>query len=72
MPPDIGVGEFKSEQISITKKAYAIIEWWRCTGAKSPDTGVARYKAFPGWGRLLKRISLFNFSSTVEILFFSI
>ena len=46
------------------------MEWWRCTGAKNSDTGVARYKAFPAWARLLKLIALCTPSSAaVERVF---
>ena len=54
----------------VTKKAYAIMEWWRCTGANNADTGLPRYKAFPSWGRLKKLIALcVPSSASVERVF---
>ena len=46
LPDAIGMNELKDEQPSVTKKAYAIMEWWRCTGSTNADTGMPRYKAF--------------------------
>ena len=50
--------DLRSEQENVTKKAYAIMEWWRCTGNTSADTALPRYTAFPAWGHLLKLIAL--------------
>ena len=50
--------DLRSEQHHVTKKAYAIMEWWRCTGSTNADTALPRYKAFPAWGNLLKLIAL--------------
>ena len=70
LPNVIGVNELKDEQPSVTKNAYAIMEWWRCTGSTNADTGMPRYKAFPSWGKLLKLISLcVPSSASVERVF---
>ena len=55
---DARVQDLKSEQHHVTKKAYAIMEWWRCTGNNNMDTAIPRYEAFPAWGHLLKLIAL--------------
>ena len=70
LPNEIGVNELRSEQPHVTKKAYAIMEWWRCTGTNNADTGIPRYKAFPSWGRLIKLIALcVPSSASVERVF---
>ena len=70
LPNEVGVNELRSEQPHVTKKAYAIMEWWRCTGANNADTGLPRYKAFPSWGRLIKLIALcVPSSASVERVF---
>ena len=53
-----GVNELKAEQHGVTKKGYAIMKWWRCTGANNSNTGVPRHRLFPSWGILLKLIAL--------------
>ena len=70
MPNEIGVSELKSEQHHDTKKAYAIMEWWKYTRSNNADTGLPRYKAFPSWGRLIKLIALcVPSSASVERVF---
>ena len=58
LPDEPGIEGLQSEARHVTKKAYAIMEWWRCSGNKITDTSVPRFKAFPAWGELLKLISL--------------
>ena len=58
LPDEPGIEDLQNEAHHTTKKAYAIMEWWRCSGNDIVDTSVPRFKAFPAWGALLKLISL--------------
>ena len=40
------IKKVRSEQQYVTKKSYAIMEWWWCTRANIADNGLTRYKAF--------------------------
>ena len=44
LPIVIGANELKYEQLQVTKQAYEIMKWWRCTGSNNVDTGTPRYK----------------------------
>ena len=58
LPDEPGIDDLRSETHHVTKKAYAIMEWWRRSGNKIADTAVPRFKAFPAWGALIQLISL--------------
>ena len=47
----------KSGQNAVANKAYAVMEWWRRPCAPVPGSQ-PRWKAFPGWGALLRRVAL--------------
>ena len=52
-----GVKVLKSGQNAVVTKSYAILEWWRrpC----SPEQGsLPRWREFPAWGALLRRVAL--------------
>ena len=48
LPNYIGVNELRIEQPRVTKKSYAIMEWWRCTGSNNAYTGLTRHKSIMG------------------------